>query len=343
MDLLLVGASHRTAPVDVRGRLAARAATLAAGWRPPHAGGARHELFVLSTCHRVEVLAAVGDVEAADAELRRTLVERDAVDGALVSRVGQTAVDHLCRVAAGLESLIVGEAEISGQVRRAAAAGRAAGLVGPLLDRVVAGALRASGRARSETRIGQGAMSAATAAVALLEAAWSTAEPRAVLVIGAGEAARQALGRLAKRRVGRLLVASRSPHHAGQAARMAGAEVVAIDRLPAAIAEVDGVIAATRAAGFVVDAAMCRAASAASAHRRLAIVDLSVPPVVDPAVALVPGVVLRTVDDLGEVVRGSIDRRAREVPRVERIVADEAARTYRQFIDRRHRPAAAVA
>jgi glutamyl-tRNA reductase len=336
MDLFLIGASHRTATVDVRGPLAGVAAALAD--RPP---ASVTELLILTTCHRVEVVAVARDMRAAECELRLALTGTEPhVDGLYV-HAGRSAVLHLSRVAAGLDSLVIGEAEISGQIRRAVAAGRDAGTVGPILERVVAGVLRASGRARSETRIGQGTVSAATAAVSLLERTWGSVEGRAVLVVGAGEAGRQALARLRKRQVGRLLVTSRSSHHATEAAGRTGAEVVDFSRVSSVLAEVDGVIAATRGSGFLIDADACQIGARFS--RTLEIIDLSVPRVVDPALAYVEDIRLHTVDDLGDVVRESVRRREREIPAVERIVSDEATRTYRRFVERRTRRAAAVA
>jgi glutamyl-tRNA reductase len=321
--------------VDVRGRLTEAAAALE---RVP-AGVA--ELLVLSTCHRLEVMVAAHDARLAERVLR-SLLARGASDAAgLYVHTGQAAVLHLSRVAAGLDSLIIGEAEVSGQIRRAVAAGRERGLVGPILERVMTGVLRASGRARSETRIGQGTLSAATAAVSLLERAWGSLDGRAVLVIGAGEAGRQALLRLRKRRVGRLLVSSRSSHHARQAAERSGADVVDLARLDSTLPLVDGVIVATKASAFLVNARTC--ARAVAAGRALEIVDLSVPRVVNPVVSDLPNLTLHTVDDLGDVVRESVRRREREIPAVERIVADEVARTYRQFIQRRDRLNLAIA
>lgn len=344
MDLLLIGASHRTARVDARGCMAAAAAGLPALARQHGAPAGLTECFVLSTCHRVEVLAVVADVTAAQRWLTGALVGETPPEAAgLYVHAGAAAVTHLSRVAAGLDSLIVGEAEISGQIRRALASSREAGVVGPVLERVVAGVLKASGRARSETGIGQGAVSAATAGVTLLERAWGSLDGRTVVVLGAGEAGRQALGRLRKRGAGRLLIASRSSHHANAAAAKAGAEVVALDQLDAALERADGLIAATTAPGyqFLVDGSMCVDAMAARPDRSLTIVDLSVPRVVDPAVVAVAGVALHTVDDLGDVVRESVRRREREIPHVERIVSDEAARTYQQFVIRRDRVAVA--
>jgi glutamyl-tRNA reductase len=331
-DLVLVGANHRTAAVDVRGLLARQAAdALPALWSKNGAASIA-EVLLVSTCHRVEVLVVARDPGLAERQLRTVM------NGAGVyMHRGLDAVAHLAGVASGLDSLIVGEAEISGQIRRALAAGRASGAVGPYLDRVVAGALNAGGRARSETRIGTGALSAAAASVSLLERSWPSLAGRSLLVVGGGEAGRQALARLAKRGAGRLIVASRSARHAADAAARAGAEAIALDRVPAVLPQVDGAIVATQSAGFVIVPAML------APVRELEIVDLSVPRGVDPAVAELPGIRLRTVDDLGQVARESVKRRLREIPRVQRIVAEEAARTYRQFVTRRDRLRPAVA
>jgi glutamyl-tRNA reductase len=336
MDLLLVGASHRTAGVDTRGRLAANAARLAE--RTPRSV---HELLVISTCHRVEVAAVASDPAAARDQLRDALAAGPADVQACYTHLGGAAVRHLSRVAAGLDSLIVGEAEISGQIRRAISAARERQQAGPFLDRVVSGVLRASGRARSETKIGQGVVSAATAAVSVLEQAWGSLRGRAVLVVGAGEAGQQALARLRRRRAERLLIASRSLTHASAAANKTGADIVPLDGVAAILGDVDGAIVATRTSAYVIDQAAC--ARAVLSGRRLQIVDMSVPRAVDPAVGAVSGTALHTVDDLGDVVRETLRRRQREIPAVERIVAEEAARTYQQFLDRASRRTRAIA
>jgi glutamyl-tRNA reductase len=148
-----------------------------------------------------------------------------------------------------------------------------------------------------------------------------------VLVIGAGQAGRQALERLARRRTGRLTIASRSSHHAREAAEKTGAIALSLDRVAEAAVLSDAVIAATLSPTYVITPGTY----AGRPSRSHVLVDLSVPRVIDPAVADVPGVSLRTVDDLGEFVRVSAARRAAEIPRVERIVRDEAQRAYDQF------------
>jgi glutamyl-tRNA reductase len=332
MNLLLIGTSHRTATVDLRSRLSLSVQDAAAQLlRAPGAAGIS-ELCVLATCHRVEFYLVARDVDAAEDELRR-LVVRLAGDDLLAPgpsryrHAGPAAVEHLCRVAAGLDSMIVGEAEIAGQIRRAIAHAKATGSAGVFLDRVVSGALRAGGRARAETRIGAGAMSAATAAVSVVEQSLDSLAHASVLVVGAGQAGRQALERLARRRTGRLTIASRSSHHARDAAEKTGAMAVSLDRVAEAAVLSDAVIAATISPAYVITPETY----AGVAPRSRVLVDLSVPRVIAPAVADIPGVSLRTVDDLGEFVRASAARRAAEVPRVERIVRDEAQRAYDQF------------
>jgi glutamyl-tRNA reductase len=290
------------------------------------------ESLVVATCHRVELYVVTRDLAGTEHALRQSVIDAIGADAvtSTYQYTGARAIEHLCKVASGLDSMIIGEAEIAGQIRRAAAAGRQAGTLGVFLERVVAGALRASGRARSETRIAQGALSAATAAVSIVEHALGPLDDRTVLVIGAGEAGQQALARFARRRTRRVIVASRSLYHARDAAARSGAEVADIHQLAPILSQVDAVVAATRGGAYVVGVATL----VARAGRPLLAVDLSMPRALDPAIAALPGVTLRTVDDLGEVVRESVARRRREIPKVERIAYDEAQRAYAQFLRR---------
>jgi glutamyl-tRNA reductase len=322
--LLLVGASHRTAAIERRervGRLGDPGAWLTAARASVPAVA---ELLVLATCHRVELYAVASGagVRAAQAGLEALLAPVSSGDPeAVYVRHGEAAIEHLCRVACGLDSLIVGEAEIAGQVRRAGVASREAGTLGPLLERALAGALRASGRARSETGIARGVMSAASAAVALATGMLGRLDDRVVLVAGAGQMGRQALMRLSRLAPRRLLVASRSARHADEAAASSGATAVALDAVGSLLPDVDLLIAALHASAPIIDrAAMTRR------DRALLAIDLSVPRVIDPDLASVPGVTLRAVDDLGAIAARSAAQRAREIPRVEAIARDEARR-----------------
>ena len=342
MHVIAFSLTHQTAPIGAR-----EAAIAALGdvprWLSAVGGDAAvAEAIVVSTCHRLEFYVVAQDEAAArrhvaaSCGLTRGELDGDGVDGWRVRRDTAAAV-HLARVTAGLDSLIVGEAEIAGQVRRAATLARETGALGRRLEKIVAGALRASGRARSETRISEGVTSAASAAVALATATLGTLDGRHVLVIGAGQAAQTALGRLRRRSIGRVSVASRSRKHAEEAAAPLEAAVLALQDVPGALADADVVIAATFAGGFVIDAATCTAAFAAAPGRARVFVDLSVPRVIDPAVAGIAGVTLVSVDDLGDVVAESTRRRLREVPRAEAIAAEEGARAFSASPARRAR------
>src|SRR6187401_2392844 len=212
--------------------------------------------------------------------------------------------------------MIVGEAEIAGQVRRAAALSRSAGTMGPYLEAVMAGALAASGRARSETGIAQGVMSAASASVALAAAAYGSLADRSLLVVGAGQTGRLALSRAARAPHGRLIVASRSEKHAREAAADVGAEPRLLLDVPDLLREVDIVITTVHAPGVVITRDDCERAVATRGGRRLLLIDLSMPPVIEADAALVPGVDMRSVDDLGDIARQSAAQREREIPKV---------------------------
>jgi glutamyl-tRNA reductase len=348
MDLLLLGTSHRTASVATRERLAASVGEVSDWLRAAvQSGEPVSEVFVVATCHRLEVYAAVSDLRVAEQELRGLI--RGGADVGDSSELasshyvltGSDVITHLCRVACGLDSIIVGEAEIAGQIRRAATTAREAGTMGPYLEAAVAGALGASGRAREETRIGRGVLSAASASVALAESIRGSLVDQAVLVIGAGQTGRQALARAARGPHGRLLIASRSERHAREAAAATGAQVLTLADVPAALVDVDVVIAAVQAPETILTLDHCRHAMAARPDRPLLAIDLSVPRVIAGDVALVPNVQVRSVDDLGDVVRQSAARRAKEIPLVESIIQDETCRAYSRVEARRKRVAGA--
>ena len=342
MDLLLLGLNHRTASVSARGSVAAWLGGDVAGWLARVRDETDvAELAVLATCHRVELYAAARDVPEAGTRLRRMIdavrSPRATADDEMYGRTGVDVAAHLCRVACGLDSLIVGESEIAGQVRRAAALARSAGTMGPYLEAAVAGALAASGRARSETRIARGVLSAASASVALATAELGSLATRTVLVVGAGQTGRLALARAARAPHGRLIVASRSEKHAREAAAESGATPAGLGDVPALLHDADVVIAAVQTPGLVIERSICERAMAGRPDRPLLLIDLSVPRAIDPDAASIAGVDVRTVDDLGDIARASAIQRAREVPLVEAIAGDEACRAYRRIAARRRR------
>lgn len=339
MTLLSFSLSHHTAPVGAR-EAAVSVLGDAGHWLatvPSHPAVA--EALVVSTCHRLEFYLVADEAAAARNAVSRAcgLRQGELEHGLLgwTARQDVHAAIHLARVAAGLDSLIVGEAEIAGQIRRAAALARDAGALGPRLESVLAGALRASGRARSETRISQGVTSAASAGVALAASILGTFENRHVLVIGSGQVARTAIGRLARRSVGRISVASRSRHHAEEAAAPVSATVLGLEDVVPALPNVDAIIAATFAGGFVVTSGQCGEAFALEPSRRRVIVDLSVPRVIEPSLAPLDHVTLVSVDDLGDVAGQAARRRQQEIPLADAIAVKEGERAFARMRARR--------
>jgi glutamyl-tRNA reductase len=325
---LLAGADYRNTPALEREALV----KVAAGfhqWVDARRSESIAEGFALSTCHRVEFYVATSDVAAATKELRtfaRSLTGTDALGPAevLTRAKGAMAIGHLCRVTSGLESMVLGEHEISGQVRRTALDARAAGAVGPILNAAVAAALTCSGRIRTETSLGHGSASLAGVAVQSLAREVDLTRSR-VLVIGAGSVSREAARRLVRHRPLTLTIASRSHEHArALAAEVAGASL-GLHSLPEALGDHDACLAAITASSPVVgitDLAGLRDFQ----HRPLAIADLSLPRVFDSRVASVPGVRLITIDDLGTAAETVRARRLAAVPTAEAIVHDETRR-----------------
>ena len=280
------------------------------------------EAVVLSTCHRAELYyraQAAGDDERAEALWRRPMTGADVEPARLA---GRDAGEHLFRVAAGLESLVLGETEVLGQLRSALEAARGSGSAGPFLSHVFHAALRFGGRARGETGIGAGALSIASAAVRLLQGGGRDLASLTVLVVGAGTTGHKAARHLKAERVGRLVLLNRTAERAHLAAGELGAESAGLDELPSLIAGADAVVAAAHVERPLIDPAVLHARAARRAAP-LTLVDLSLPRAIDPACATLPGVRLHNLADLEQVVAENRARRETEIPRVESLLARE--------------------
>ena len=349
MIVVCVGVDYRTTPLAVRERTAfsiAEAKALLGDFAARRFGEALplDELALLSTCNRVELYGAVRDESAitpgADAMLR--LLSRARGDGSgdvpgdvaqlryVVS--GPDAERHLCRVAAGLESQILGEAEVLGQVADAFALARGEGATGPALEAICDAALRAGRRARTETSIGRNPASVSSVAADLALTLASSLHGRQLLLVGAGKMARIAAERLTARDVWTITIASRTLESAGALADRVGGEPIALDALPSALALADLVIACSAASEPIVSYALVRSAMRQRGDRPLVILDIAVPRDVDPAVRGIPGVRLFDVDELRPRVEASLSRRRSEIPRVAAIVEQEV----QQLAARRH-------
>ena len=331
--LVCLGLSHRTAPVELRERIGA----LGPGAeRCP----AVLEHAALQTCYRVELYAQLtSGVEEARDELVDALssahgVPRELLLDHLYVHAGEDVARHLCRVAAGLDSLVLGEAEILGQVREAFASSSEAATVGPGLTLLFRTAISAGRRARSETAIGANPATASSLALGLAEGTLGELRERQVLVVGAGRIGLQTLKAAEGRGVARIAVANRTTERAREAAALFGATPHDLGELEQALALADVAITATSSEAPVIRAEDVRRAMATRADRPLVLVDLAVPADVERDAGEVEGVRLFDVDDLRAGLDDAMAARLREVPKVEAVVEQEVeafGRRYREL------------
>jgi glutamyl-tRNA reductase len=328
--LFAIGLSGRRVPLSGRERVAIASSDLAGVASAIRAGGA-DEAAVLSTCHRTECyVVARGEraaVEAVSRGLARALGEDrlTGADGRVVMR-GADAARHLLRVGCGLESQVLGDVQVIGQVRHAYDAAQAGRGTGAQLHRLFQGALAVAKRVRAETAISTGTVSVASASLELVARTWPSLAALDVAIVGAGETARKIAYHAAAERPRRLTIVNRTPERATALAAATGAVARPLADLPDVLERADVVWLATGAPGIVLDAATVRAAAAIRAARALVIVDLALPRDVDPEAASVGGVILHDLDGLQSIVDRGRAVRAAALPDVERRIDDELAR-----------------
>jgi glutamyl-tRNA reductase len=326
MSLLLIGISHRVAPVELRERvaLASDAAAALAQELAADAG----EAVCLSTCNRTELyLAGDGALAAAAARAVAALAERAGLEEpelrAVLYRLEDEAAGiHLFRVAAGLDSMVPGEGEILGQVRDAFEAGT----TGPLLDRLFSQAIHAGKKVRTETAIAESPASVSSAAAALAEQVFGDLSGCRVLLVGAGKIGELAARNLVSRGAQIAAVANRSLDKADELSSRFGARAVALEDTPAELPRVDVVLTSTSAPGHVLTRADVARALPQRKGRPLFLIDIAVPRDLDPAIHELDGCYLYDIDDLESVVAQSLAGRRREAGRAEEIVLEEADR-----------------
>ncbi len=336
-DFVLVGLSHRTAPVEVRERLAVPPDRLGEELREIAASGRFDEALLISTCNRVELYATSSDPIDAAKRARDALAARlldFASEDALYQERGVDAVRHVFRVASSLDSLVVGEPQILGQVKEAFDAAKGAGTVGTLLGRCFTQAFATAKRVRNETGIAQGTVSVSSIACELAKKIFGNLEGRRTLLLGAGEMGESAARSL--RQTGtQLHVINRSEDRAHSLAESCGGRAVPYERLTLELAEADVVIASTASPKFILTPEMMKGVVRSRRHRPLFIIDIAVPRDVDPRVGNMDNVFVYDVDDLQQVAEENLSVRAREASLAESIVEEElgAFLTWRRSLE----------
>ena len=325
MALTVVGVNHRGASLEIRERLAYRAnetATVLGDLR--ESSGAR-EGVLLSTCNRTEVYLVEGERDAAP-DVWTAFSARLGADASSFGYVrrDREAVMHLFRVASGLDSMVLGEAQIHGQVRDAWEASRAKS--GPVLNRLFQTSLLVAGRVRSETSVARGAASVSSAAVQLAKQIFGSLGGKRAMVLGSGEMAELALECLVDQGVRAAIVANRTFERANELAERYGAVAMHYDQCWPALADVDVLVCSTAAPRPVVFPAQVKPALGARGDRPLCILDIALPRDVDPSVRRLENVFLYDLDDLQAVVAANIERRRGELPSAEQLIGGEADR-----------------
>lgn len=330
MDIAVLGTSVHTAPVSVRERVAFRAEDIPGVLARARQAVAGSELFLLATCNRTEWYVAGPAAGWRQPRLlaallaRADLAARDGQRWFYLHR-GRIAVEHLVQVAAGLDSMVLGETEVFAQIKRAYSLARQSGTVGPVLEPLLQQAFGLAKRVRAETAISVGRVSVASVAVDLAEQVFGDLTARRVLVVGAGENSREVMRHLVKRGIREVRVTNRSPNRAEALAAAHGATPVPYETLAACLSQIDILISSTAAPAPVLRAAVVRRAVARRHGRPLLLIDLAVPRDIDPDAGDLPNVHLYNIDDLGRLAAVNLARRQAAADQARALIHAEVA------------------
>lgn len=332
MEIVLVGLNHRTAPLEVRERVSFTVEQSRQAAEQLRARGILEETLVLSTCNRSEIYGVPPESSRESAPGLSSFlsefhsVRPDVLGVSLYHHYDREAVRHLFRVAAGLDSMLLGEAEILGQVREAYRYAHELGATGPVLNRLFQGALEVGKRVRTETELGTRPMSVASAGVKLAERIFGKMKERSALVLGAGTISEQVVNQLRDRGIARLLVMNRSRERAEElAARFAG-KAVAWGDWEAALTSADMVVSSVSSEEPILLRGILHSVMSARGNRALFLMDLGVPRNIESSVADLYNVYLYNLDDLTQVVEQNRQAREAEVPRAQSIVDEHVGK-----------------
>ena len=332
MEIVLVGLNHRTAPLEVRERVSFTVEQSRQAAEQLRARGILEETLVLSTCNRSEIYGVPPESSRESAPGLSSFlsefhsVRPDVLGVSLYHHYDRAAVCHLFRVAAGLDSMLLGEAEILGQVREAYRSAHELGATGPVLNRLFQGALEVGKRVRAETEIGARPISVASAGVKLAERIFGKMKERAALVLGAGTISEQVVNQLRDRGIARLLIMNRSHERAAElAARFAG-KAVAWGDWESALTAADMVVSSVSSEEPILLRGILHSVMSARGNRALFLMDLGVPRNIESSVADLYNVYLYNLDDLTQVVEQNRQAREAEVPRAQSIVDEHVGK-----------------
>jgi glutamyl-tRNA reductase len=324
MPIFVIGLSHRTSPVEIRERFAFPEGEVPGALTRLRDSGLAEEGVILSTCNRVEMYVAVpADDESSMTRLRDFFVKDRAypepLAGELYEMGEPRSLEHLFRVACGLDSMVLGETEILGQLKKAYDLALKHGHTGALLNRAFQRAFNVAKQVRTETNIQRGNISVASVAVDLAEKIFATLEGHRVMVVGAGDTSEKTARALLGRGAERLIVANRSAERAAALARELGGEAVSFDTWTAAFDSIDILISSTASAEYILDR---QRLEPHSRKRRspLLLVDIAVPRDIDPDVNYLEGVYLYNIDDLQAIAADGLQQRREEISRCEALI-----------------------
>jgi glutamyl-tRNA reductase len=332
MEIVLVGLNHRTAPVEVRERVSFTAEQTQRAAEELRARGILEETLVLSTCNRSEVYGVPPESSHECAPGLSTFlsefhsVRPDVLSVSLYHHYDHEAVRHLFRVAAGLDSMLLGEAEILGQVREAYRFAHEHGATGPVLNRLFQGALEVGKRVRTETELGTRPMSAAAAGVKLAERIFGKLSERKALVVGAGAMSEQVVSHLRDRGIAQLSVMNRSRERADELAKQFGGKVIGWGEWDNALQTPDVVVASVSTEEPVLRRDIVARAMTARGNRALFLMDLGVPRNIEPSVGELYNVYVYNTDDLTEIVQQNRTARESEIPLAQEIVQEHVTK-----------------
>ena len=329
MPIISIGLNHTTTPLHLRERLAFNEEQIRTALSQFSCGdnhSSLAELIVISTCNRIEMYAASDDLAYADLEAFLSNahgVPADEFRPHIYRFHDMNSARHLFDVAAGLDSLVVGEPQILGQITRALELARGQNAAGPLLNRLFQAAIHAGKRARTETAISRNPASVSSLAASVAEKALGHIRTASVVVLGAGEMAELTVEALRKRGVEKIRVINRTLERAQAMAKRWGAESATYELLQPGLCEADILISSTAAPHLMLDATMVREAMQSRAERPLVLIDIAVPRDIDPEAAELPHVTLFDIDGLNAQLEDSLTRRMDEVPHVRQILEEE--------------------